>query len=446
MKKIVAGVVIIAVLVVIFIMMRGNGVPVTAASVTEGAISSYVEERAVTSLPVVYKINMPMTGTIKGIETAAGTKVAKGQVVAQMDLADLETAKAAKEADLKEVECTITLNRYNDIENTALIESADWIKTMQDTVAASLKKADASNARYLFAKWYLDSAEKMKSAISTKEYNQAEMEAAAAKVNYESDVLLASAIKTVQTIFKLAPTYVRQFLTMKKLKGDMLEARKKSAEAAVKKAERDLERATLKSPVDGVVLKRYYENETALNAGTRLLDIGRLDELEVTADILSSDVERIKPGDPVDISSGMTKGGGVTGRVVMIKPEGFTKRSSLGVEEQRVEVTILFDKQAIESLNSSGCKLGVGYRLYVRIHTAAVAAALKIRRTALFKGNDGKWKVFKIVDGKARLSDVAVGLENDNEAQIISGLQKNDSVIDAPPASLTDGASVSPGK
>lgn len=446
MKKIVVGTVIAAVGIAIFIMMSDNGIPVTAASVTEGSISSYVEERAVTSLPVVYKINMPMDGTIKAISITAGTKVAKGQTVAELDLADLESEKAAREAALQEIESSIALNRYNDIENTALTESADWIKTMQDTVAASQKKADASNARYLFAKWYLDSAEKMKSAISTKEFNQAEMEAAEAKVNYDADVLQSSAIKTIQSIFKLAPTYIQQFLIMKKLKGDMLDAQKKSAVAALKKAERDLERAILKSPVEGIVLKRYYENETALDAGTRLLDIGRLEELEVTADILSFDVERIKPGDPVDISSSMTKGGDVSGKVVRIKPEGFTKKSSLGVEEQRVEVTISFDKEALESLNACGCKLGVGYRLYVRIHTAAAAKALKIPRTALFKGDDGKWKVFKIVGGKAKLSDVTVGLENDNEVQIISGLQKGESVIDAPPSSLTDGASVSSGK
>ena len=51
------------------------------------------------------------------------------------------------------------------------------------------------------------------------------------------------------------------------------------------------------SPVDGVVLARHVTNERYLAAGTTLLEIGRLEDLEVEADVLSLDVVAAKPGD-----------------------------------------------------------------------------------------------------------------------------------------------------
>jgi HlyD family secretion protein len=442
MKKIVIGIVILLVIILLVMVFNAGGLPVRAAQVSEGPISSYVEERAITTLPRIYEITMPEYGRIMPLTLPAGTEVKKGQVVAKMDAANLETAVAESQSRVEAAKGAIALNLYNAIEKTALNESAKWIETMKDTVAAALKKVEASKARDGFAQWYLESTKKMKQAISTKEANKAEMEAAEAKVDYESDMLQHNAIKTIQTIFQLAPVYIKQYMTMKNLNHDILEARLKTALAGLEKAQRDLKRSVMTSPIDGIILKRYFKNERVLEAGVKLLDIGDLSKLEVSANILSQEAVNIKPGDCVDIYGASIGGDSISGTVLNVKPKAFTKKSSLGVEEQRVKVVVAFDKGSLEKLKARDCELGEGYRLYVRIHTKKAQKALIIPRTALFKGNAGNWQVFKIAGGKARMTEVKTGLKNDEKVQVVAGLEKGDLVIVAPPASLVNGSSV----
>ena len=65
-KRIIIGVVIIVIIIIVFITLS-VGVPVDTAAVSKGVISSYVDERAKTSLSHVYHITMPLTGRIEPI-------------------------------------------------------------------------------------------------------------------------------------------------------------------------------------------------------------------------------------------------------------------------------------------------------------------------------------------------------------------------------------------
>lgn len=442
MKKIwiIVGCIVAALL--LYWLFAPGGVPVQSAKVTEGPISAYIEERAVTALPRIYTISMPLSGRILPITMSSGTRVKAGEIVARMDPSNLETIIAESRSQVKMADATITLNKYNDIEQTALKESKGWIQTMQDTVNAALKKAEASKARNDYAQWCLKSAEQMKQAISEKELNRAQADAAEAKVNYEADMLEYNAFKTVEYIFKLAPVYIRQYLTRKSLNCDITLAQRAEATARLQKAERDLKLGIMASPIDGIVLKRYLQNEMVLVPGTKLLDIGNPDQLEIHANILSQEAVNIKPGNPVDIYGGSLGIDSLKGTVSKVDPQAFTKVSSLGVEEQRVRVTVAFAPGDLEKLKKTGLDLGVAFRLYVRVHTAESAKSMRIPRTALFRGNDGNWQVFRIIDGRCQLASIKVGLKNDLEVQVLEGLKPGDELVVAPPASLTDGTAV----
>ena len=60
----------------------------------------------------------------------------------------------------------------------------------------------------------------------------------------------------------------------------------------------------------------------------------------------------------------------------------------------------------------------------------------------MFKGNDGKWKVYVIKDNKAKLQNITIGLINDNEAEVVKGLSEGDKVILAPSNTMEDGTRV----
>jgi HlyD family secretion protein len=113
------------------------------------------------------------------------------------------------------------------------------------------------------------------------------------------------------------------------------------------------------------------------------------------------------------------------------------KISALGVEEQRVNVVIDFDKT-----NGAAAQLGDGYRVEVRVVISEVQDALTVPVGSLFRDGEG-WAVFVRQDGQSRLRSVYLGQRNDLEAEILRGLSENEYVILHPPDTLTDGTRVS---
>jgi HlyD family secretion protein len=109
------------------------------------------------------------------------------------------------------------------------------------------------------------------------------------------------------------------------------------------------------APVDGVVLKVLQESETAVVSGTPIIEIADPRDLEIVVDVLSTDALEIHPG--------ATGGAGVlTGQVRRVEPEAFTKISTLGVEEQRVNVIV-----DLLSPQETWAGLGDGFRVDARI-------------------------------------------------------------------------------
>ncbi len=436
------AVVVIIVIACIWYYIASSGTPVRVAKVVEGKVSAFVEERAMTTLPHVYHITMPLSGRIEPITLREGTPVKKDQTVANMDIGELNTRVAETRARADTILKQIDLNKFNAIEDTAKVEAKKWVKTMADAVNAALKKSEASKARLAFAEWYLKSCQEMLQAISIKERNHAQMVAAEAKVDYEADLFMYSATRTVCAIFDMADTYIDEYLNRKKLQGNVLQQELKAALANWQQALRNKVKADIQSPTNGIILKRYVMNERMLPAGAKLLDIGNLENLEVTANILSQQVVRIRPGNPVDIYGAAIGEIPIRGVVDRIKPEGFTKVSSLGVEEQRVPVVVKINPGDMAKLKKQGRDISLGYRVQVRIYTDSAPKAVTIPRTALFRGSGNSWQVFAIAGGSAKLVNLKIGISNYKQVQVEQGLKPGELVIVAPPVDLVTGTKV----
>ena len=444
-KWIALGVVVVAVVAAVYVEAT-EAVPVEVAQAAKGEISAYIEERAQTTLPRVYHVTMPLSGRVLPSTLEEGTPVEQGRtVVARLDAADLKTALAAATARRDGAAAEIEVNKYNALEETAKIEADSILEAIANAVSASAKKAEASRERRDFALTRYRAAQKAydRKAATELELQQAQAEYAEEQVNYQADKFIEYAMKAFQTASKLMPIYIDQYLTRKSLDRKVLIQRKAEAQADLDRAQRDLHRTEILSPVTGVVLKRHVINERVLSAGAPLLDLGKLEELEVTAEVLSQEAVQIRPGNPVEIFGAAIGAEPIDGRVKRVNPAGFTKVSSLGVEQQRVAVIISIEPQARAALKAAGRKLGVGYRVRVRIHTDTAAGAVKVPRTALFRGHGGQWEVFAVRNGRARRTKVTIGLTNDREAQVTDGLSSGDLVVLAPEATLRSGNRVS---
>ena len=373
---------------------------------------------------------MPVDGRILPIEVKEGENVEKGQTVARMDTTGLE-------ASLAQAQSRMDLNRFNALEQTALEEFTRWIEAMKQMTDAAHEMTKASDAQYKFSDWYAKSVVELlnKGATTEEKMLKAEADNAQSRVDAAVNNLIAEAMNTLNVASELGPKYVAQWLKRKTLESGALAK-------ALEKAQTDLQRATITAPIKGVILKRYVENEQVLGAGSRLLDIGDLSQMQVTADILSQEAGSIQPGQDVEIIGDVFAGLPAKGTVERVKPEAFTKVSSLGVEQQRVPVVINFNKGLLEELEKSRRELGLAYRLQVRIYTESARDAVVVPRLALFRNNQGQWQIFTIRQGKAGLVTVKVGILNDEQAQILEGVKAGDQVIVAPPKDLNTGDSV----
>lgn len=194
----------------------------------------------------------------------------------------------------------------------------------------------------------------------------------------------------------------------------------------------------LHAPADGRILRVIQQSETTLPAGAAIMEIGDVHgDLEVVVELISSDAVQIATGAPVIIDDW----GGeapLQGEVRRIDPFGITKFSALGVEEQRVPVTVaLTDPSEIRS------DLGHGYRVEARIVIWSDEDALKVPASALFRANDG-WAVFVMLDGVAERRTAEIGRNNGIDAEVLGGLNAGDRVVLYPSAAIEDGASIAP--
>ena len=445
-KWIIPGVVVgVAVVFYAYTAMQ-SGVSVRTAKVEKGHIRAWVEDRAMTTLPLVHKITMPRDGRILPITLEAGHAVSKGQVVAQMDTADLKTALAMADARIAEIQAQIAINKYNKIENTSLVESKQVIAALEAAGKASNEMVRTNEAELKYSEWILGMEKKLvKEQATSKEnvrraqrdYGQAESAVAFAR-------FMSKATWAFAATAELLPKYIHERLGLKLLETDVLNHQLAGARADREMAARRLERANMASPVDGMVLRRLVKNEAYLRAGTLLMEIGDMTRLEVTANLLSQDVVTVQPGNPVDLYGTAIGVAPIRGAVSRIKPAGFTKVSSLGVDQQRVPVVIAFDKDTREGLKQKGRTIGLAYRVRARIYTEEKKDVLKVPRTALFRGADNQWQVFSVKNGKAALVPVTLGIVNDEEAAITGGLSDGDTIIVAPPKALRNGDRVKP--
>ena len=197
------------------------------------------------------------------------------------------------------------------------------------------------------------------------------------------------------------------------------------------------EQFEIHSPIVGSVLRIVRESEGVVIAGEALMEVADPRALEIVVDVLTSDAVEISPGDRVEIDR--WGGAGIlAGHVRLVEPSAFTKVSSLGVEEQRVNVIIALDDDY-----DRWKALGDGYAVEAAIVIWEDAAAIQVPTSALVRGPEG-WSVFVIEDDVARVRPVVLGRRGARAVQIESGVAPGETLVVHPSDRVRDGVAVEP--
>ena len=189
------------------------------------------------------------------------------------------------------------------------------------------------------------------------------------------------------------------------------------------------------SPINGRVLRVFQESSAVVTPGTPLVEVGDPADLEVEIDVLSRDAVKIHPGDTVLLEHW---GGAapLQARVRVVEPSGFTKISTLGVEEQRVWVIADFVDPPEKRPT-----LGDAFRVEARVIIDEARNVLKIPTSALFRAGSEP-AVFLVKNRVAHEQKVKVGRQNGVDAEILDGLSEGDLIVLHPSDQIQDGVTV----
>lgn len=190
----------------------------------------------------------------------------------------------------------------------------------------------------------------------------------------------------------------------------------------------------VRSPASGRVLRLLQQSEGVVAAGAPLLEIGDPRNMEIVAEFLSQDAVEMRVGARAFIENW---GGAqpIAAHVVRIEPYAHTKVSALGVEEQRVNVILSLDN------SEAAPPLGHAFRVDVRVVAADLSDVLRVPSDALIRSG-ADWAVYRVVDGRARLTPLSLGEGGDRYRAVLNGLSVGDVVIVYPGDALRDGARV----
>lgn len=409
----------VAVLAAVVYAFLPQPVRVDLAQVTRGPLAVSVDERGKTRIKDRYVVSSPLAGRLLRIELLPGDLVEAGKtVVSVIEPGDpaLLDPRAVAEAEARVKAAEARLHQAG----TALEQS---------TAALQFAESDLGRVRELRthggSTLHAEQEAEMRQRMRTEEARGARFAEEIAR--FELEQARAALLRTTPHIEPASVNGVGS-------KAASLPSRNPPPADPSKRPNGEWF-FQIRSPINGRVLRKYQESSTIVTPGTQLLQLGDPENLEIEVDVLSADGVRISPGDKVLLE----QWGGekpLTGRVRLVEPSAFTKVSSLGVEEQRVNVIIDFDDTSERRRT-----LGDAFRVEAKIIIWESPDVLRVPIGALFRHGDD-WAVFAIRDGRARLQVVKIGHRNSLNAEVVDGLEAQDQVVMHPSDQVVDGVRI----
>jgi HlyD family secretion protein len=397
------------------------------------SIQESFTEPARTRLSQTYEISMPVEGRIARIPLKPGDPVKKGQVLVELERLPYELQVQEARAAVEELEASITLKKYNDLEETLRIEVDATIKAAQEALKTFQAQIEAEQARWKRANEHLARIRALNQAdkVSQSDYEDALLQSETALIELRKQEFNLATYKAIMIAIHLGPQMIDQWLIRKSLEKEVLFKQLTQAKMRLLRAEHTLSLASILSPLDGIVLQKFEQGDGTLPPGRTLCTLGNLQDLEVVAEVLTQDALKLHQGTQIILEINSQE---LPGSVKQIEPYGFTKLSSLGVEQQRVKVVI--------QMKNIPPALGVGYQLYTRFITQTRDQTLTVPRYSVLQAPDHDFYVFKIQQEKLVRHPVKIGLQSDLFLEITEGLQPNDVLLAYPEATTPDQLSV----
>ena len=339
------------------------------------------------------------SGLIKYLYVNVGDRVREGQLLVELD-------KETLEAQLKEAEAVMKSAGSNLKE----------MESQGNTLEANLRKVqlEAENKDFDFAAAEFKRQRELfqQGLISKSDFDSVEQKMQAAEVAHKArkaavDVKQAEIEQNGRTIDKARAAVIQ-------------------AQAQYERAEENLRYASIRSPIDGVVLSREVEVGDAVSSilqlgsnATLIMTLGDIRELYIKGKVDETDIGLVKIDQPVRVTVDAYKSRTFQGKVFRIAPMGVEKDN---VTRFEVRVSILNDLDLLKVNMSANAEIILEEHHNVLLVPESAVIYNEKRQTFVelpdLSAKTGRRQIL-----------VKIGLGNGARTEIISGLSRGQQVI-----------------
>ena len=333
------------------------------APVEKGHVTSVIKATGTVEAVTTVDISSQLSGRIADVFVDFNDSVKAGQVIARLDpdiyIARVNEARAA----LNVAKATEDLQRAAIQRAEAALESAMAARKMEEAQlgAAQAKEDEAERQYQRYSKLLRAggvSLQDMTQARTQRDVGLASVRAAEEQIN-----LRIAAVKIARAEVSMAKDSLANATAVVEQK-----------RAAVDQAEADRDRTEIRSPIDGVVIKRDVNPgqtvAVSLEAKTLFKIAQDLREMQVSGKIDEADIGRLKVGQTASFTVDAYPGRTFSGRVLQIRKAAETKQN-------------VVTYTAIISAPNPQLLLFPGMTALVRIIVSDTGAILKIPNQAL---------------------------------------------------------------
>jgi len=389
---------VLAALATIPIFTRPGSLKVRTTTVERGPIRSLISTNGKIEPIQNFEAHSPVATTVKRLFVKEGDHVRKGQLLLQLDDADLRSQAARAQAQMKAAQAD-----QSDLSTGG---------TREELLTLDSQLVKARNAR--------DAAQRDLDALHRLQQQGA---ASAGEVKQAEDTLQRAQADATLLERKKKDRYSQPEVARVQAQGE-------EAQAAYAAAEDALGKSSVRAPFDGIVYALPVKQGAYVQTGDLLLQEGDLSKMLVRTFVDEPDIGRLATGQKIEVTWDALPGRTWNGTVSAI-PATVKLRGARNVGE----VTCTVDNHDLRLLPN----VNVG----VTVITAEHSGVLTLLREAV-RMDDTKPYVYQVVDGKLARREVEVSLQNLTQVEITAGLPEHSVVAlsstEAKP--LIDGARV----
>jgi len=389
---------VLAALAVIPVFTKPGPMKVRTTTVERGPIRSLISTNGKAEPIQNFEAHAPVATTVKHLLVKEGDHVRKGQLLLQLNDADLRTQAARAQAQIKAAQA-----------NQADISTGGTREEMLTLEAQLTKARSERNA----ARRNLDAFRRL----------QKQGAASAGEVKQAEDALQRAQADTTLLEKKKKDRYSQPEVAK-------VQAQGAEAQAAYEAAEDALAKSSVRAPFDGIVYALPVKQGAYVQTGDLLLQEGDLSRMLVRTFVDEPDIGRLATGQKIEVTWDALPGRIWKGSVSTV-PSTVKLRGARNVGE----VTCTLDNHDLRLLPN----VNVG----VTVITAEHSGVLTLLREAV-RIDDTRPYVYEVADGVLKRRGVEVSLQNLTRVEITAGLPEHSVValssVDSKP--LTEGARV----